>query len=271
MEGFSFFLFLVEYLYMITLTTTIHDPHMGLKWISDLHIKELQELFDNFIIVSSPFTADEYLNELNELGIKVIKRKDNKIGKTYFEAVKQGYKTKADYIFYCDFDRILHWVHSYPTELKRFIKFLRDQTIQKKRIDYIVCERTPEGYKKHHEALYETEQLPNKVISKKIGEKNFHDFLSGCFVFSHKAVTSAIEHEGSSGYQFFGEWPLMFKQKKVNILYKQFKGLEWETPNQNREAVEKAGGVEKWREILSTPEEWKKRVKMAREIVETIL
>jgi len=256
---------------MILLATSIHDPHAGLKWLSDLHLLELQSLFDGIVLVSSPFTDDAYLKKIQEAGVLVPKRKDNKVGKTYFESVKQGSAFHPDYLFYCDFDRILHWIHNSPEELKSLLKFLSREEKKKHGIDYIVCERTPEGYLQHHEALYETEQLPSRIISWAMGEKKFHDFLSGAFIFSHEAAHIAQKHGGSEGYQFWGDWPLLLKKKKMNILYKQFHGLNWETPNQNREAVKLAGGVKKWREALSTPAEWKRRTIMAREFVENIV
>lgn len=256
---------------MITLATTIHDPHKGLEWLSTLYTTELTNLFDAIILVSSPFTPNDYLEGFKQNGWTVIKRKDNKIGKTYFEAVKQSLKTNPDYILYCDFDRILHWVHHFPGELKSVVKMLEQESVKKKKIDYIICERRPEDYKAHQESLYYTEQLPNKIISTAMGEKTPHDFLSGCFIYSKKATEAVIAYGGSTGYQFWGNWPVYLKKKKFNIIYKRFKGLSWETPNQNQEAVQKAGGVEKWRELLSSPSEWKKRTSMAGEFVQELI
>lgn len=256
---------------MITLATSVHDPHQGLKWLSDKYLPELSSLFDSIVLVSSPFTPNEYLAELKQSGFDVYKRKDNRIGRTYFETVKRGMKTEPDYLLYCDFDRLLHWIHHHPGELKKLVKFLQAEIPKKNKIDYIIAERRPEDYKQHHEALYETEQLPNKIITQLMGEKNVHDYLSGCFVFSQKTGKYIVEHGGSEGYQFWGAWPVYLKKKKVKILYKRFQGLSWETPNQNREAVERAGGVQKWREALSSPVEWKRRTLMAREFVERIM
>lgn len=255
---------------MITLATAIHDPQIGLKWLSDQHLTELNKIFGSIVVVSSPFTPESYLQEIKQAGCTVMKRKDNKVGKTYFEAVKQGMKTNPDYLLYCDFDRILHWVHNYPVELRKFVRSLHEEKKLKKKVDYIIAERFPEDYKKHHEALYETEQLPNTIISQVLGEKISHDYLSGCFIFSRKAGKQILEYGGSDGYQFWGSWPVYLKKKKMNIVYKKFHGLSWETPNQNREAVENSGGVEKWREQLSSPAEWKKRTRMANEFIELI-
>lgn len=256
---------------MIILATTIHDPKKGLEWLSSLYTKELSQIFDGIVLVSSPFTPNEYLEGFKKNGWTVIKRKDNKIGKTYGEAIKHSMKKNPDYIFYCDFDRILHWIHNFRGELVSLVSFLREESLKKKSVDYIVCERRPEDYKKHQESLYFTEQLPNKIISEHMGEKSFHDFLSGCFIYSHRAAEMSLLYGVTSGYQFWGAWPVHLKKQKVRILYKRWKGLSWETPNQNREAVERCGGVEKWRETLSTADEWKKRTSMAGEFVEHLI
>ncbi len=256
---------------MIVLACTIHDPQAGLKWLSDKHVSWLLSLFDKVVIVSSPFTSDQYLLSLKQSGPVIKKRTDNRVGRTYFEAIQQACKFNPDYVWYCDFDRILHWSEHFPSELKKFVKFLKMQVGQNKQPDYVVCERTRQGYLKHHTALYETEQIANMVISHSMKQKTMHDFLSGSFVFSRKALRLIQKSGPTSAYEFFGHWPVLLQKNKMKILWKKFHGLEWETPNQNREAVQKAGGVEAWRESLSSPQEWERRTKIARSVVKNIL
>jgi len=249
---------------MLVLASTVHDPEAGLKWLSDLHLGELFGLFDKIILSASPLTNREYLKELKKAGVDVNVLSVNKPGLVYFDAVKRAYKTNAITIFQCDFDRVLHWAHFFSSELNKAAK-------EALKHDYIVCERPPKEYKDHHEALYETVQLPSEIIAKRLGEKKFHDYLSGCFVLSKKAARIAVEHGGSVGFQFWGYWPVLMKEKSIKLDYLFFKGLGWETPDRFQKEVASAGGVEKWRENLSTPAEWKKRVKMARESVEEII
>ncbi len=256
---------------MIVLASTIHDPDVGLEWLSNKHLPWLLTLFDTIIIVSSPFTSDKYLFSLKQSGCVIKKRKDNRIGRTYFEAIHQAGKVNPDYVWYCDFDRILHWAENFSSELEKFVKFLKIQVQNKKKPDYVVCERTQEGYMKHHTALYETEQIANMVISHGMKQKQVHDFLSGCFIFSRKALGLIQKFGPTTGYEFFGDWPILLQKNKMNIVWKKFRGLEWETPNQNRKAVEAAGGVQAWRQALSTAEEWERRTKIARSVVKNIL
>lgn len=256
---------------MITLTCTVHDVHGGLQWLSDLYMHDLVELFDTIIVVCTPQTNKKYTELLKEREVKVIVVKHDDVGKTYFEAIKKGWSTDADYLFYCDFDRILHWMHTYPKELKRFVSYLRREEKKKDRVDYVICERSSAAYRMHHDALYWSEQLPNMIISRKLGEKKQRDHLSGCFVYSKKAATHVVRYGGYKGQQHWGAWPIELQRRKVKISYKKFLGLEWETPDRYQEKVKQLGGVDEFRKNMSTNEEWVKRIGWAREFIEEIV
>lgn len=256
---------------MVTLTCTAHDPHGGLQWLSDLYMDDLNELFDKTIIVCTPETKKEYVKLLKDQGANVISLKQNNVGRTYFEAIKKGYADSSDYLFYCDFDRILHWMHTHRKELKQFISYLRREEKKKNRVDYVICERSPLAYKTHHDALYWSEQLPNIIISHKLGERKQHDHLSGCFVYSKKAAKYIVQHGGYKGQQHWGAWPVELKKRKVKIIYKKCLGLEWETPDRYQEKVKELGGVDAFRKHLSTNEEWVKRTIWAKEFIEEIV
>ena len=256
---------------MINLATTIHDPDAGMKWMSDKYLDQLNGIFDNIYLTSSPYTKSEYLEELDENGVRINKRKDNRIGRTYFDPIERAQSSNVGYVFYCDFDRILHWVKDHSEELSNFVSYLENESTKSGGVDYIVCQRTEEGYKEHQESLYLTEQLPNKIISSKLDLKQPKDFLAGCFIYSSTAAKHIIDQGGHDNLSFFGAWPVLLYQKDVNIEYKKFKGLGWETPDWNKEEVDAAGGIDEFREKLNSKEEWKKRTEMANEFVEEII
>ena len=248
----------------MVLTCTLHDPHAGLKWLSDQHFAELCGLFQTIIIIASPFTDKAYLEDLKYKGAQVVRREDNSIGITYFTAIQQAGEHSSDWVLYCDFDRVLHWMHYHKQELVALIQ-------EQKLYDYAVLERTLEGYGEHHQALYETEQLPNKIISIAMGEMLQRDFFFGAALYSKKSMDIVVEQGGYKDLAHFGAWPVLLWRKGFSIVYKKCNGLSWETPNQYCEAVKKAGGVEAWRETLSTKEEWARRVGMAKEFVREIM
>jgi hypothetical protein len=254
----------------INLASTIHDPQAGMKWMSDKFLTQLKELYSGIYLTSSPYTDQDYLNDLGQAGVEVKKRGDNKIGRTYFDSINRANTEESDYVFYCDFDRILHWIKDYPEELEKLINQLKSQD-KKSKVDYIVAQRTEKGYKEHQESLYLTEQLPNKVISDKMGLDEQKDFLAGCFIYSKRSADIIVNQGGYDDLAFFGAWPLLLQNKGVNIEYKEFRGLSWETPDWNRKEVEQKGGIDEFRESLNSREEWKKRTKMANEFVEGII
>ncbi len=247
---------------MITITTTIHDPDAGLKWLSELHVASLLKVCDSLIVVATPATNPQYLDRLTAQGCTVFRASKNIPGRVYYEAVRRGYETGAERIMYCDFDRLLHWVHTFPDDLKRMPRRLSG--------DMTFVERLPEDYKAHHEALYETEQLANKVLSYRLGKKECHDHLSGCFLLSRRAAKIVVRYP-TDGYQFYGWWPMKVRAAKLKVSYRSSPGLAWETPDRFQKEIAKAGGLAPWREQLSSKEEWKKRVIMAREFVEKCL
>lgn len=253
----------------INLATTIHDPKAGMKWMSDKYLDKLKQLFSGIFLSSGPETEKNYLKKLKEENINLNERKGCKIGRNYFDSIKRAYKNDPDYVFYCDFDRVLHWTKDHFEELKQLIKFLDQQ--KEDGVDYIVSQRTESGYKEHQDSLYLTEQLPNKIISEKMDLSSQKDFLAGCFIFSREAAQIIVDDGSYDNLAFFGSWPVLLKQKGVNIEYKKFKGLGWETADWHREEVQQAGGKDELRKKLNSKEEWRKRVKMANEFVEEII
>ncbi|PSO44620.1 MAG: hypothetical protein BRC22_02185 [Parcubacteria group bacterium QH_9_35_7] len=254
--------------YMISLATTIHDPNAGMEWMSDKYLEELINLFDKVFLTSSPNTQKVYLEKLKSEDLAFNKKENNKIGINYFDPIKRAYTKESGYIFYCDFDRILHWVKDHSKELRQLLQGLNEK---QEKIDYIVAQRTEKGYKEHQDSLYFTEQLPNKIISEKMEQTSQKDFLAGCFIFSNKAAEIVVNDGGYDNLAFFGSWPVLLKNKDVNIEYRKFKGLGWETPDWHREEVRQAGGIAEYRTKLNSREEWRKRVRMANEFVKEII
>jgi hypothetical protein len=247
---------------MTVFVTALHDPKAKLKKLSDQHVKDLLQIFDKVILSASKQTNRQYLNTLNKQGCNIVSRTNSSIARAYYTAIKKGYASNAKKIFYCDFDRILHWVHFFPKELKKVTKI---------NCNYLVCERRPQDYKKHHQALYETEIISNKIISKALGEKKYHDYLSGCFVYSRAATKVVLKSGVKKGMQHYGVWPIKLAAAGIKPKYIYCKGLEWETPDRFKKEIKKAGGIRKWRENLSNSTEWQRRVRWAREFVEDII
>ena len=254
---------------MITLAVTIHDPDAGLLWRIKKCLSSVQAFFDDVIVVATPQTHPDVLKYLREKKCIVDHRKKNMVGETYFRAFELGVEQKGSYIFACDFDRALHWIDRYPSELQQLVKKLRKSTGQK--AEYIVCERTPRAYRTHHEALYTCEQIANRLVSNALHEKKQHDFMSGVCIASQKTGNTLLHYGPYAGIEHMAVWPLVLQEKGARLAYQAFEGLEWETPNQYREQVRRAGGVRQWRKQLSTLPEWKRRVGHIQQMIDGVI
>lgn len=252
---------------MLTLACTVHDAKGGLLWLIKKQAAELLGLFDAVVVVATKGTAPIVGTTLRELGITVVARPNNTVGLTFYEALKQGWATGADRVFYADFDRILHWAEFRSAELKRLATALR----RADKVDYLVLERSPRAYRTHNEALIKTEAVANAVISKALDGKHSHDYLGGAFVLSRRAAEWALRDGKTLDLGFYSLWPLLTKLHKGKIAYRFCQGLEWETPDRFRDEVKKAGGVKTWRESLDTAHEWGYRVDIARQTIRPLV
>lgn len=241
---------------MIALASGFNDPKIGLKWLSDKRVPDLLKIFDAIYVIATPHTKKTTIEKLKKQGINVTQQKNDSVGLNYYSAIKTAFDSGADTIFFCDFDRILYWVDNFPEELRRAVKLAKTK-------DYLVNERTPEGYKNHHQALFFTEQLPNELISAAVNSSHVHDYLSGSWSFSKRAAKIIVEKGREESFAFIGMWPFLLKMHDIDPAYKQWKGLNWETPNQFQKEVKAAGGVDKFRKKFSTPDEWAKRTRNA--------
>lgn len=252
---------------MLTLACTVHDAKGGLLWLIEKQVPALLDLFGSIVVVATKGTAPTVTKTLKNLNVSVITRPNNTVGLTFYEALKQGWSTGADRIFYADFDRILHWAEFRSAELKRLVTALR----RADKVDYLVLERSPRAYRTHHEALIKTEAIANSVISGVLDGYYIHDYLGGAFVLSRRAAEWALYEGKTSDLGFYSLWPLLTKLRKGKIAYRFCEGLEWETPDRYRGEIKKAGGMTKWREGLSSAQEWSYRTDIARQTIRPLV
>lgn len=252
---------------MLTLACTVHDDKGGLIWLIEKQAPTLLDLFDSIVVVATKGTAPTVVKSLKNFDLSVITRPNNTVGLTFYEALKQGWATGADRIFYADFDRILHWAEFRPAELKRLVLALR----RTDKADYVVLERSPRAYRTHHEALIKTEAIANSVISGVLDGYTMHDYLGGAFVLSRRAAEWALRDGKTIDLGFYSLWPLLTSLNKGKIVYRFCEGLEWETPDRYRDEIKKAGGVAKWREGLNTAREWAYRTDIARQTIRPLV
>jgi len=178
--------------------------------------------------------------------------------------VELALQSACDFIFYCDFDRALHWMEYHPQEL-------REVTRQITAFDFTVLGRTPRAFATHPRIQRDTEEIINHVFAR-ITDRAW-DVTAASRGLSRRAaeviVTGCLDDQISVDVT----WPLCMQQRGgFTFGYVETEGLEFETPDRFPGEVAQAGGVAAWSEQLDDdPQHWTNRLELARVEVEAMI
>jgi hypothetical protein len=195
-------------------------------------------------------------------GYSTLKANKTVVG-CYQSAITQAFRSGADNIFYCDLDRALHWVKTYPSELGT----LAESSIKN---DFILIGRTTRAFDTHPETQTLTESIGNKVASGVISLTETRDILGTTWIITPALAKLVLEIVPSNRYGFFIEWPLTLWRSARNPNYIEVEGLEWETPDRYKEEI-KVEGLEYWMKRFQTTSEWRRRSVMLRDFIDSAL
>lgn len=220
------------------------------------------EVFKSVIVVVTPETHPNTKSILSGLGFEVYEGEDTVIS-TYKTALKHTSTKGPEKIFSCDFDRILHWINTYPQELIKITK-------TSDRSDFLLIGRTARAFKTHPKTQIETESIADQLSSKLLGFRQTRDIISACWRLTPTLAETLLHLPTRNRYGFYAEWPIHAWQHADNPHYIEAEGLEWETPDRYREEIEKMG-YETWLQSFQAPREWEKRITMLRDWIDSIL
>jgi len=247
----------------IVLATTLHDPENRLTNLILESYNKLSPLFKSIILVTSKHThpkINSLLQSKDHLEVFVGKES---IVSTYRTAFKHAIAKNPDRIFYCDFDRILHWVNAYPEELAEIVETQMTN-------DLLHYGRTRRAFRSHPETQTMTESLVNKITSHIQGFQETRDFLGGCWRLTPRLANYLLHLPTSNQFGFYVEWPFYAWRKAEIPGYIEVEGLEWETPDRYLSEIRDMG-YEIWSQSFQTPREWQKRVGMLSDFIESAL
>jgi len=242
----------------ICLVSTLHDPEARLAKYARTYGKELKRMYFGHIAVRiTKNTHKDTLKALDSANINYSVQSTEKnylsIGKTYKEAISLGIKMKTRHIHVCDFDRILHWVRTYPNELRDIIELLPSN----QGITWIG--RTNRAFETHPKTQKETEKIVNDLASEVAGEKI--DIMAGSFSMDQDAARKIVKLSRRNDYSFYAEFVNIAKNNSIQINSITTEGLEWETPDQYQDKIQKEGYQDWLEEFMSLPE-WKRRIEL---------
>ena len=242
------------------LASTLHDPQNRLESLINEQTPKLEELFHEKIVTLSSSTSRETLQTLKKLGYEA-SYGDKSVASTYILALRRATEKKIEPIFYCDFDRLLHWTSHYPEEL--------EAVTQKSTHDFTLFGRTKRAMLTHPETQTLTETTAKTLASKVLGFPETRDVLGTTWMLKAQQAEALIRAKISNQYGFYLDWPIRLWINSTNPGYIEVEGLEWETPDRYQQEITQAG-YDAWKENYQNMQEWKKRNLMLRDMIEAI-
>jgi hypothetical protein len=213
-----------------------------------------------------PDVEPEILHALEALGkdfsgqIKCVVTQDWSWGR--YQSLQVALATPATHIHYVDMDRLLRWIETRPEEWRQIAGSVLSH-------DCLIVGRTPAAYDTHPQALVLTEAISNLVVSNLLNQRV--DVSAGSKGFSRGAAEYLVTHcQPGRALGSDAEWPVALQQAGIAVDYVEVDGLDWEIPDQGQ-----AGAANEIRqrqiamEYDADPENWKRRVGVAYEIVQS--
>ncbi len=239
------------------LCSTIHDPEFKLKTL----------LKSTFPVIKNPFSLKILCCTSPSIKFSQFFRKQKDFIIITSSSLKQvdsyrfALKTCLDNItnpqtqkiFYIDFDRLIHWIHSYPEELKDLLK--KDISA-----DYLLIGRSKRAFETHPSTQKNTERLINEIGSKVLGFSKIKDLISVCYIFTKELCEKILNINNLTNTGFYGIWPIILWMNATKKQYLEVEGLEWETPDRFHEDINKIGYTT-WLNQYQSSDEWKKRTR----------
>lgn len=245
---------------MIALAATLHDGTGVLAEDVRRHLDGLRSLYPGGIAVAtSPPTAASVARLLADAGVHAGSPAANERGPLYRRALRAALRSRATHVHYLDFDRALHWIAVDPSELTRVLALAEGH-------DVLVVGRTERAHRSHHRPLYVTESIAGRLMADRLGWSGRVDGLVPSFTLARREGVRLLRTSRARGEGVYGEWLALVVTSAPQIAYVECRGLDWETPDRDRDGVA-AVGLDAWRAARDTPEEWTLRSRMAETIV----
>lgn len=175
-------------------------------------------------------------------------------------ALQKALELPGDFIQYADFDRLLRWVETRPTEWRQVLAAIPKS-------DCLIIGRDSQAYQTHPQALTQTEAISNLISSHFLAQPV--DVSAGAKGFSRRAV-EFLTANTRPGRPFGAdaEWPIILYRGGFRIDSMLVAGLDWESAD--RYQLQAANSDQQWQAAVSydlDPAHWAYRTGVAVEIV----
>jgi hypothetical protein len=248
----------------IVLVCLTRDPEANLEPSIVKLQHKLSEIYNDRIVFVSRDTAPKIKRALTESGWTVTDQREEGVGESRRDALQIAKQENYTHIHLCDLDRALHWVSTYPDEMKRIHNEIPNH-------DFLILGRTHRAFETHPEPQKLTENLTNQFFRNLTGQ--YVDVNAASRGISSKAAQTILNHSQAISFETDVEWPLIIKQKShLRLSYLEVEGLEFETHLKHQKEIEAFNGIEQWKKSLDQdPQEWLKRATITKKMIETAI
>jgi hypothetical protein len=253
-----------------TLATTQHDPDGRLTGQLARVVPVLTRIFNGIAIQATHASQPSALDLLRSAGALVRQETSSEfnglpyLGATRRAAVELALSLDAEFIVFCDFDRVLHWAEYHAAELAQVAASISAH-------DFTVLGRTERAFASHPRTQRDTEAIINHVYATSSG--NTWDVTAAARGISRRAALALLEGCSDRSIGTDVAWPLFLSRAGGFTLgYLAIEGLEFETADRYADQIAAAGGLAQWiAQIDANPQQWAFRLELARIEVESAI
>lgn len=226
------------------LAATLHDPKGSLEAMIGKYGHLIGEQHEYASVALTAQSNPALVKVISDVGINCFVSGTTR-RETYMSGLSSALECSGDRIFFCDFDRVLHWVKSYLKEYTAVQKHSE--------FDFLLLGRTHQAFASHPKTQKVPEGTLNYYCSNLLG-KMLMDFGAAVFCMT-KEIAKTILGKSKADYGIYAEWPMIAATHAKNFGYVEVDGLEWETSDRFDDEIRKKGRA-RWLREFQSPQEW---------------
>lgn len=247
----------------LAFASTVHDPDGRLVAATRASGHHLGQ-YDAVHFCVTDATTKDLVKILHAHGATV---KSQPVGEPGFgrrSALRAATADGATAVFACDFDRWLHWIHTYPDELADLPRQIASLEFDPW---YVCIGRSARAFATHPEVQRVAERATNRALEVVVGRPI--DATSGASWLSPEAASIVVVGSTERTLGTDLEWPaLVHRAHPDRVTGISVEGLEFETASYFVREIEAVGGPDAWvRLTYDRPQVWSERLRLAADSV----